>query len=59
MVFKQREISGFHGFITVRTPITVTLDLSIAKTPHTGIFRRFNRTSSTFRTAIPKYQGDR
>jgi hypothetical protein len=58
-VFKQREISGFHGCITVGTSMTVTPGLSIAKTPHKGILRRFDRTSSTFRTAIPGYRGGR
>jgi hypothetical protein len=58
-VFKQREFNGFHGCMTVRTPMTVPPWLSIAKTSHNGTLRRFDRTSLGFGTTTLGHRGTR
>ena len=42
-VFKRREITGFNGFQSECPIMSITIQLSLAKTRPNGIFRRFNR----------------
>jgi hypothetical protein len=52
-VFKQREITGFNGFQPEFPIMSVTIQLSLAKTRPNGTFRCFIRFPTRLRTTAP------